>query len=104
MRRCRNCHTHSGERSTIQIEQHKECFTQWKQKWEMNNKHWRKDYYLRNQFGISIEEYNKLFISQKGCCDICGLHQNKVKQALCVDHNHITKEVRGLLCKRCNLM
>ena len=35
-------------------------------------------------------------------CAVCGKHQSEIKQALCVDHNHINNNVRGLLCIRCN--
>jgi len=51
-----------------------------------------------------MDDYNSFFAEQKGLCGICGVHQNKLKQALGVDHCHTTGNVRGLLCKRCNLM
>lgn len=35
---------------------------------------------------------------QNGSCAICG----KASNALCVDHNHTTNEVRGLLCQKDN--
>ncbi len=59
-------------------------------------------YFYKRDYGISIEEYNKMFENQKGCCKICGRHQSLFKQRLCVDHNHKTMEVRGLLCHTCN--
>jgi hypothetical protein len=31
-------------------------------------------------------------------CDICGAVQHK----LCVDHDHVTHQIRGLLCSHCN--
>jgi len=48
------------------------------------------------------ELYNYLFNEQQGCCAICGKHQSELKKALGVDHNHITGQVRGLLCGICN--
>jgi len=51
---------------------------------------------------LSLEEFNDLFESQDGCCAICGRHQTELKHALCIDHNHVTGEVRGLLCDSCN--
>lgn len=60
--------------------------------------------YLRSNYGVSVEEYNRMFTIQAGCCGICGKHQsvNQNGNALSVDHNHITKQVRGLLCGTCN--
>ncbi len=57
---------------------------------------------LKYRYGITQKEYNKLFYKQKGCCAICGKHQSEFKRRLAVDHNHLTKEVRGLLCTLCN--
>lgn len=50
------------------------------------------------------ELWKKFFNKQKGCCAICGTHQANLKTTLCVDHNHQTKKIRGLLCNRCNLL
>ena len=39
---------------------------------------------------------------QEGKCKICKTHQDNLTVPLNVDHNHITKKVRGLLCGNCN--
>jgi hypothetical protein len=54
------------------------------------------------QYGITAEEYNKIFEKQKGYCAICGKHQSELKNTLSVDHDHITGKIRGLLCINCN--
>ena len=54
------------------------------------------------RYGITLEEYNKIFESQKGCCMICGKHQLEFKRTFAVDHCHITGKVCGLLCSYCN--
>jgi len=59
---------------------------------------------LKRRYGLSVEQYNKMFNDQNGCCDICGKHQSECKQRLQVDHNHTTGAVRGLLCWNCNSM
>ena len=61
-----------------------------------------KDLQLQNDFGITLEEYNEIFVRQNGKCAICGKHQIEFKRALCVDHCHETGNVRGLLCLGCN--
>jgi hypothetical protein len=43
----------------------------------------------------------KLLVEQGGVCAICG--GNRGPNALALDHNHITENVRGLLCRPCNL-
>ena len=48
-------------------------------------------------YGISIEDYNKIYLKQKGQCAICG---KSLK--LFIDHDHVTGIIRGLLCHKCN--
>lgn len=59
------------------------------------------------RFGLTDEDYNKLFIKQKGLCEICKKPETATLNGkivkLAVDHDHKTGKVRGLLCKRCNL-
>ena len=50
-------------------------------------------------YGLSREDYQRMLIAQNGACAIC---HRKSKRRLCVDHCHITGEVRGLLCHNCN--
>ena len=54
---------------------------------------------LQKKYGMSLEDYGKLFNSQLGKCAVCLQPSDK---NLHVDHNHLTGEVRGLLCQRCN--
>ena len=65
-----------------------------------------KDYDLKKQYGITLEDYEELFKQQKGCCKICDRHiselNQKHKKNLCVDHCHKTGKIRGLLCDKCN--
>jgi len=52
---------------------------------------------LRLRYGITRGDWNVLFAAQAGLCAIChGEH------TLHVDHDHVTGEVRGLLCRNCN--
>ena len=57
---------------------------------------------LVKKFGITLEDYNKMFKEQKGCCAICCRHQTEFDKRLAVDHCHSTGKVRGLLCQQCN--
>lgn len=55
---------------------------------------------LKKEFGITIEIYDAMYAQQGGVCAICGKTGAK---RLSVDHNHVTNEIRGLLCFRCNM-
>ena len=63
----------------------------------------RKNAILKNVYGITLDDYNKMFEEQKGKCAICNRHQNELIRKLSVDHCHRTNKVRGLLCKNCNV-
>lgn len=49
------------------------------------------------KYGLSVEKWNDRVLRQGGACAICG-----EKAKLCVDHDHASKAVRGLLCSWCN--
>ena len=51
---------------------------------------------------FTVEEYDKLLKEQNGGCAICGKNRNANGTRLCVDHNHDTGAIRGLLCHDCN--
>jgi hypothetical protein len=59
-------------------------------------------------YGLTLEDYDKLLKHQGGGCAACGTKSSrknsKIQQRLCVDHDHRTEEVRGLLCHRCNMV
>jgi hypothetical protein len=55
------------------------------------------------QFGLTQEDYDKMLHSQNGHCAICGNGTNGNKKNFCVDHDHETGKVRGLLCHNCNV-
>ena len=59
---------------------------------------------LYRKHGVSPENYKRLYDFQKGCCAICERHQSELIRALDIDHNHITKTIRSLLCSKCNLL
>jgi len=60
------------------------------------------------RYGITKDDYNALLKKQNNRCLICdgfnivirknGNHIN----GLAVDHDKVTKQIRGLLCGRCN--
>lgn len=58
-------------------------------------------YAWKTVYGITPDEYFQMLSAQGGGCAICGRAPQPGK-VLCVDHNHQTNKVRGLLCHGCN--
>jgi len=77
---------------------------EYKNKWAQKpcSKLKAKEYRLKKDYGITMEQYNQMLINQKECCAICNKHQNQLKKKLDIDHNHETGKIRGLLCNPCN--
>jgi hypothetical protein len=68
---------------------------------------YRHDRTLRRSYGIGREEYLTILEAQGGVCAICRKpERRKIARGkptnLCVDHNHRTGKIRGLLCAGCN--
>jgi hypothetical protein len=47
--------------------------------------------------------YDNLLMLSHGRCAICNNQFKNIINEPCVDHNHKTKMIRGLLCSKCNL-
>lgn len=56
-----------------------------------------REYHLRRRYGITGAQYDALVEAQGGRCALC---QEREPQH--VDHDHLTGEVRGVLCSCCN--
>src|SRR5438270_165354 len=55
------------------------------------------------RYGLTPETYEELLASQNYVCAICGTDNwGGPKGTPCVDHDHVTETVRGLLCIKCN--
>lgn len=55
------------------------------------------------KYGITRDKYRALYFHQQGVCAICGEPERTERNALlAVDHDHVTGQVRGLLCSHCN--
>lgn len=64
---------------------------------------------IKRKYGITLEFFNSMLNKQKNKCAICSIKLTVNKTVggqntdACVDHNHKTKKVRGILCRRCNV-
>lgn len=57
---------------------------------------------LKRNYDMTPEQYNEMLVSQGNSCACCGAHESEFKRRLHVDHEHATRQVRALLCTRCN--
>jgi hypothetical protein len=58
---------------------------------------------LKNAYGITLEDYQKMLDEQDCKCKICSKPAEEcVRGILDVDHCHRTGKIRGLLCTDCN--
>lgn len=90
-----------------------------KQKMYLRNMEWNRDKRkqdplfatknnIRNQYGLSWEDYERMIIAQGGLCACCEqkptVFRNKKHRLFDIDHDHKTGIVRGLCCHWCNIM
>lgn len=78
---------------------------------EQAKKHWTtKGFFKRIElkYGLSYEEYEGMYLKQKGQCAICSkrihiqVSNKRDPERAFIDHCHNTGKVRGLLCSLCN--
>ena len=71
----------------------------------------RKNYALFKKHKLSLDEYNSIIQKQNNKCAICKITFEEYSKIPCqrprlyfnVDHCHLTGNIRGLLCNRCNM-
>ena len=87
------------------IDSNKEACNEVKKAYEHSEsgKSTKRNAQLKRRYGITLEDYDALFIKQGGCCAICGKTPAEQGRILAVDHCHSTGKVRGLLCTVCNM-
>ena len=58
---------------------------------------------LKSFYGITEDDYERMFREQGGKCAICSaMEPGHSRTKFCVDHDHKSGAVRGLLCVDCN--
>lgn len=64
----------------------------------------RSDLHLYRKYGLIRADFNTLLESQGHVCACCGTSVPGGHGVFCVDHSHQTGQVRGCLCRRCNMI
>ena len=68
-----------------------------------SNKKASRKYQLSKHYNLTEVEFKELKIKQQNKCAICTDELGEGHRTQ-IDHCHKTGDVRGLLCKRCNMM
>lgn len=110
--KCISCNTN---RAVAYKEKYPERVKETNKVWRANNKdvkaEYNRRYNLQNQeaiknnryiykYNITLEEFRCMVAQQGGRCRVCDEQEG---ESLHIDHNHATGEIRGLLCKSCNM-
>jgi hypothetical protein len=64
-------------------------------------KEYNKKYGRKRRYNLNEQEFIEMLSRQNNRCAICSVSLECKK--VCLDHNHETKRIRGLLCHNCNV-
>lgn len=59
---------------------------------------------LKFKYGITLAQRDAMLKSQDSKCAICSTDDPGDYNGWCVDHCHTSSQVRGILCRHCNLL
>jgi len=106
--KCKQCHREKNQMRYADPEKRKriqESGARWRERNPDNDANKT----LKRKYGITLEEYDRLFTAQGGVCALCKKPESvrrrkrdEGRERLAVDHCHDTGRVRGLLCFKCN--
>jgi len=66
----------------------------------MRNKYVSRENHLLAEYNLTLDDFARMQAAQDGKCKLCL----RTAYRLVVDHDHVTGNVRGLLCDTCNRM
>jgi hypothetical protein len=89
-----------ADRASWTPEQHA-ARLEYRREWYRRNRDRMRAYMAARKYGITVDDYTRMREAQNGCCAICKRPDGR--RRLAVDHDHVTKKVRALLCGPCNV-
>ena len=112
MRTCKTCGTEKpledfkrvGPGGQARMGNCRKCYTLNRRNGQRSGRTWQ-DIHLTRRYGISEQDFHELEQKQGHVCALCKKPEHngfKGRTTLCVDHDHETGKVRGLLCNHCN--
>ena len=87
----------------------RECDTQYSREYISQPEHRARLHKMHVARVFGVDDYESLLEAQGGVCAICGRPERRMSRVggvvrrLAVDHDHVTGQVRGLLCHDCNI-
>lgn len=71
--------------------------------WRDNNRAYTRNKRLQKNFGLTLDDYNRMYEAQHGRCACCQSDMPGGRwNTFAVDHDHATGRIRELLCCKCN--
>lgn len=95
------------ERAIVDLEyrnKRNQMSSEWRKKNPEKQIESKKRSILKKKYGLTSEQFDDLLKEHQEVCAICktkNVRPNN-KKGICIDHNHKTGKVRGLLCDKCN--
>lgn len=107
---CRACAKINSQKyfsNPVNREKSAKAALKYKKENETHFKKYAREYRLNKYYNLSLEDYDKMFEAQNGCCAICGQPETTTTKfgatrLISIDHDHKTGKIRGLLCTYCN--
>lgn len=95
----------SIEYMRVYREENRDAINSGAREWKSSNRDRMREAKLKERYGITIADYDKMLLEQEMGCAICGslTPKRKGSEHLVVDHCHESGGVRGLLCYKCNV-
>ncbi len=109
---CKDCYSKHNARMRVEHQEKRNAYdkargTGWdrsgREKWKSTDlERWAG--HLKGTYGITTQKFDEMLSAQGGVCAIFKGECNRSNSdCLCVDHDHKTGCVRGLLCFKCNV-
>jgi len=73
----------------------------WAAKRSLEQPTWQAEKHLKENWGLTLNDYDEMLAAQGGGCSICGTSDFGSKRGH-IDHDHKTGNIRGILCTNCN--
>lgn len=105
-KKCNSCGNICNSRSDIPL-----CITcsRKKRKSKIQRKEYARNWNLYKKYKLTPIEFDTIWIAFRGECGICNTKlilpesgRGQPRNAACIDHDHVTGNIRGLLCNSCN--